>query len=155
MIKSKFFNYLKQFGGYETRSMFGGIGVFHQGAMFVLLANNSVFLRGDGDLNQQLSLLDCERFRHKKKQTTAVVNYYDITTLFEQAHPDLNQLVTRAINYAIEQKNHQRSQACRRLRDLPNMQLTLERMVRKSGINDVDTFLKLGPSSLWYPIVLP
>ncbi|MFA0071460.1 TfoX/Sxy family protein, partial [Vibrio breoganii] len=32
----------------------------------------------------------------------------------------------------------------RRLRDLPNMQLTLERMVKKAGVDDVSMFMQLG-----------
>lgn len=149
MSKLIFFDFISQFGEYQTRSMFGGTGVFQQDAMFALLTQNSIFIRGNKRLNYQLTQLGCERFRHIKKQTTAVVNYYDITTLFEQANPKLNQLVRCAINYAIEQKNQQRTQTCRRLRDLPNMQLTLERMVRKSGINDVETFLKLGAAEVF------
>ena len=42
-----------------------------------------------------------------------------------------------------------RSTANRRLRDLPNMQLTLERMVKKAGVGDVETFLELGAPAVY------
>lgn len=35
------------------------------------------------------------------------------------------------------------------MRDLPNMQLTLERMVKKAGVADVETFIELGASEVF------
>ncbi|SJZ39794.1 regulator of competence-specific genes [Vibrio cincinnatiensis] len=144
MIEHTFFDYVIKFGAYQKRSMFGGIGLFQEDAMYVLLTEDTIFIRGSEELDQQLMDLGCEKFRHVKKQTTATVNYYDITELFDKRHPDLESIIRRSIQYSIEQRNFQKSQASRRLRDLPNMQLTLERMVKKAGVDDVDTFIQLG-----------
>ncbi|EEX42034.1 DNA transformation protein TfoX [Vibrio furnissii CIP 102972] len=124
--------------------MFGGIGLFQQEAMYALLTDDCIFIRGGEDLDKILTDLGCEKYRHVKKQTTATVNYYDITQLFEQNYSDLDSIIERAILYSIEQRYFQKSHANRRLRDLPNMQLTLERMVKKAGVEDVDTFMRLG-----------
>lgn len=140
-----FFEFIAQFGDYQTRSMFGGIGVFQQDAMFALLTNKSIFIRGNKIIDPLFKKLGCKKFRHIKKQTIATVNYYKVTDIFQSKHPQLNEIVRSAIKFAIIEREQQRNQTYKRLRDLPNMQLTLERMVRKSGINDVDTFLKLGP----------
>lgn len=144
MSEHTFFDYVIKFGAYQKRSMFGGIGLFQQDAMYALLTEEAIFIRGSEELDQQLINLGCEKYRHVKKQTTATVNYYDITELFENQHPELESIIQRSIRYSIMQRNFQKSQASRRLRDLPNMQLTLERMVKKAGIDDVDTFIKLG-----------
>ena len=37
----------------------------------------------------------------------------------------------------------------KRIRDLPNMRLTLERMVKKAGVNDVTSFMELGASEVF------
>lgn len=144
MTMDAFFDYVIKFGAYQQRSMFGGIGLFQQEAMYVLLTEEAIFIRGSEDLDDLLISLGCKKYRHVKKQTTATVNYYDITQLFAQRLPELDNIIERSIAYAIEQRHFQKSLASRRLRDLPNMQLTLERMVKKAGVNDVDTFIKLG-----------
>ena len=144
MNEHQFLNYVTKFGAYQRRSMFGGIGLFHQEAMYALLTDGRIFIRGSDVLDSELSVLGCEKYKHVKKQTTATVNYYDITSLFEQQYAQLDDIILRSIEYSIEQRHEQKSQANRRLRDLPNMQLTLERMVKKAGVDDVDTFLKLG-----------
>lgn len=144
MFEHRFFDYVIKFGAYQKRSMFGGVGLFQQDAMYALLTEYYIFIRGGEDLDEVLTNLCCDKYRHVKKQTTATVNYYDITQLFEQNYSELDSIIERSIKYSIEQRSFQKSQANRRLRDLPNMQLTLERMVKKAGINDVETFMRLG-----------
>lgn len=144
MFEHRFFDYVIKFGAYQKRSMFGGVGLFQQDAMYALLTEDYIFIRGGEDLDEVLTNLCCDKYRHVKKQTTATVNYYDITQLFEQNYSELDSIIERSIKYSIEQRSFQKSQANRRLRDLPNMQLTLERMVKKAGINDVETFMRLG-----------
>ncbi len=149
MTEQMFIQYVTKFGDFQRRSMFGGIGLFKEDAMFVLLSNDKIFIRGGEKLDSQLIELGCEKYRHVKKQTTATVNYYDVTRLFEQKHTMLDELVESSIKYSVTQRNSKRSIANRRLRDLPNMQLTLERMVKKAGIEDVDTFLELGAPTVF------
>ncbi len=144
MIEQSFYNYTIQFGISQKRSMFGGTGLFKDGAMYALISNDRVFIRGGCALDKTLQNLNCEKFRHVKKQSTATVNYYDITALFNESAPMLSDLVQRSITNSVEQHSSKKSVENRRLRDLPNMQLTLERMVKKSGIEDVKTFLELG-----------
>ncbi|MBY8138753.1 TfoX/Sxy family DNA transformation protein [Vibrio fluvialis] len=144
MFEHRFFDYVIKFGTYQKRSMFGGIGLFQQDAMYALLTEDCIFIRGGEDLDEVLTNLGCDKYRHVKKQTTATVNYYDITQLFEQNHSELDSIIERSILYSIEQRSFQKSKANRRLRDLPNMQLTLERMVKKAGVDDVETFMRLG-----------
>ncbi|WP_072669619.1 TfoX/Sxy family DNA transformation protein [Vibrio injensis] len=149
MSETTFFDYVIKFGDYQKRSMFGGVGLFQQEAMYALLTESAIFLRGSEELDERLTQLGCEKFRHVKKQTTATVNYYDITQLFEQGYAQLDDIIQHSIFYSISQRSFQKSQASRRLRDLPNMQLTLERMVKKAGVNDVETFVKLGAPAVF------
>ncbi|MFM2590332.1 TfoX/Sxy family DNA transformation protein [Vibrio sp. TBV020] len=149
MTEQQFIQYVTKFGDFQKRSMFGGTGLFKEEAMFALISADKIFIRGGEKLDEQLNQLGCEKYRHVKKQTTATVNYYDITQLFNNKHEDLAELVEQSINYSVTQREFKRSSANRRLRDLPNMQLTLERMVKKAGVEDVDTFLELGASAVF------
>ncbi len=144
MTETAFINYVNQFGEHQKRSMFGGIGLFQNDAMFALLSEGCLFIRGGKSLDKKLADLDCEKYRHVKKQTTATVNYYDITDLFTYEHPELDSIIRTSIDNSIQQRSFKKSSASRRLRDLPNMQLTLERMVKKAGVDDVSMFMQLG-----------
>ncbi len=145
MTDQAFFKYVRTFSEYQKRSMFGGIGLFTDDAMFALVSNDCCYLRGGNGLDAVFTQLSCEKYKHVKKQTTATVNYYDVTDLFESGYVGLDELVQKSIEYSIKERKYQKSSASRRLRDLPNMQLTLERMVKKAGVDDVETFLELGP----------
>lgn len=145
MTDQAFFNYVSNFSEYQKRSMFGGIGLFSNDAMFALVSNDCCYLRGGIGLDDEFTQLNCEKYKHVKKQTTATVNYYDVTDLFDSSFNGLDELLQKSIECSIKERKYQKSSASRRLRDLPNMQLTLERMVKKAGIDDVDTFLELGP----------
>ncbi|MCG9678605.1 TfoX/Sxy family DNA transformation protein [Vibrio sp. Isolate24] len=144
MTEQQFINYVNKFGNFQKRSMFGGTGLFKQDAMFALISADKVFIRGGEYLDDKLATLGCIKYRHVKKQTTATVNYYDITQLFNNQSEVLDEIVENSIKFSVSQRHYKKSSASRRLRDLPNMQLTLERMVKKAGVGDVDTFLQLG-----------
>ncbi|WP_114784532.1 TfoX/Sxy family DNA transformation protein [Vibrio tetraodonis] len=144
MTEQNFISYVNKFGSFQKRSMFGGLGLFKQDAMFALISSGQVFIRGGEQLDRQLMQLGCTKYRHVKKQTTATVNYYDVTRLFVSRSAKLDDIVRQSMQFSVSQRHHKKSSASRRLRDLPNMQLTLERMVKKSGIGDVDTFVELG-----------
>ncbi len=149
MTEQAFYEYVGKFGDHQKRSMFGGIGLFKEEAMFALVSNDQFYLRGGKELDQAFIDLGCDKYRHVKKQTTATVNYYDITQLFNTEHSGLDELVNRSIECSIQQRNFQKSSASRRLRDLPNMQLTLERMVKKAGVEDVETFMEMGAAQVF------
>lgn len=144
MTEQAFFDYINQFGEFQKRSMFGGIGLFADDAMFALVSNGCYYLRGGDHLDELFIQLGCEKYRHVKKQTTATVNYYEISNLLDTQSVELDDLVSQSIECSIKQRHFQKSSASRRLRDLPNMQLTLERMVKKAGVEDVETFMELG-----------
>ncbi|WP_105902712.1 TfoX/Sxy family DNA transformation protein [Vibrio gangliei] len=148
-MERSFLEYVTKFGAFQKRSMFGGIGLFSDDAMYALLSNDTIFIRGGEELDAILSEKGCERYKHVKKQTVATVNYFDITQLFSERDAELDDIVQRSIEHSKQERAFQKSADSRRLRDLPNMQLTLERMVKKAGVPDVNTFLQMGPEDVF------
>lgn len=73
MTETAFINYVSKFGEHQKRSMFGGTGLFQSDAMFALISEGCLFIRGGESLDEKLTDLDCEKYRHVKKQTTATV----------------------------------------------------------------------------------
>jgi DNA transformation protein and related proteins len=148
-FKEEYLTYLGSFGCNEKRSMFGGTGVFFHGAMYAILTDTTLFIRGGGELDAKLLQLGCLKFKHIKKSTTATVNYYDITKLFLRDKNKCHSLISESIAFSQKEKVFKCSEESRRLRDLPNMRLTLERMVKKAGIPDVNSFLLLGAAEVF------
>lgn len=144
ITKETFINYLDTFVPNEQRSMFGGTGIFVQGAMYALLSNEKLYIRGGEMLDQQLLELGCHKFKHVKRSTVAVVNYYDISPLYSSRLSLCNELIESSIAIALQEKTVRGASRNKRLRDLPNLRLTLERMMKKSGIDDVEAFHQMG-----------
>ncbi|WP_039836182.1 TfoX/Sxy family DNA transformation protein [Vibrio rumoiensis] len=148
-MERSFFEYVTKFGSFQKRSMFGGIGLFSEDAMYALISNGIIFIRGGGSLDEALEAKGCKRYKHVKKQTVATVNYFDITKLYTEGDALLDDIIKDSIEFSKKERAFQKSEDSRRLRDLPNMQLTLERMVKKAGVPDVTTFLQMGPEDVF------
>ncbi|MDD1795714.1 TfoX/Sxy family DNA transformation protein [Enterovibrio makurazakiensis] len=148
-VKSGFVEYLSQFGETEKRSMFGGTGFFVSGAMFSLVKEERIYLRGGADLTDALLAKECKKFVHVKKSSTAIVNYYDITDLYDAEDEGLDAMVKKSVVNSVAEKEYRDSKLNKRLRDLPNLRLTIERMLKKAGIADVDTFFSMSPEELF------
>ncbi|MGF1730998.1 TfoX/Sxy family DNA transformation protein [Photobacterium kasasachensis] len=129
--------------------MFGGTGIFIKGAMYAILTEQSMFLRGGESLDTKLTSFNCSKFKHIKRSTTAVVNYYDVTELYLNDRAECDELVQQSIKVSTREKEFKSSEQSKRLRDLPNMRLTLERMVKKAGIPDVSSFISLGAAEVY------
>ena len=149
MNNSDFYVYAGKFGVFQKHSMFGDIGLFIQDAMFVLISGDALYLRGGGRLDADLRALGCKRYRHVKKQAVVTVNYYDISTLYNKRSLRLDGFIERSIRMSIANKVYRCSAESKRLRDLPNMRLTLERMVKKVGISDVSSFMEIGAAEVY------
>ena len=148
-LEERFFNFVKKLGKFNIRSMFGGVGLFTEDAMFSLVTEGRLYVRGGGDVDDQFEKLGCERFKHVKKSTIATVNYFDISELFEKRPTLLLTMIKEAMDNSRAEREFKKSKENRRLRDLPNMQLTLERMIKKAGVPDVDSFFDVGAVSVF------
>ncbi len=133
---------IEKMTSYTKRSMFGGVGLFHGHAMFALIFEGIIYVKGGGKNCEILKRYHCQPFQHVKKRSVATINYFDISALYEQEQALFKQLISNGIDTSFEERANRHS--LKRLRDLPNMQLRLERMLKKSGVKDVSMFEDLG-----------
>ncbi|MBM7038426.1 TfoX/Sxy family DNA transformation protein [Vibrio ulleungensis] len=127
----------------KFKAMFGGIGLFYHRAMFVLIDEHRVYLRGGGALNASFERYQCVRYTQVKKTVRVAVDYYDVTEIFQKDRALFMQLEALAKHQSRVDKVGVKHKE-KRIRDLPNMRLTLERMVTKSGVSDIESFRELG-----------
>lgn len=77
---SEFTDYLHEvfetFGPITTRRMFGGYGVYHDGLMFGLVANDTLYLKADAESVGEFEVLDLEPFMYEKQGKQMAMSYY-------------------------------------------------------------------------------
>lgn len=144
MIKSRFCRVVMVEENMKTKPIFGDLGVFCQGAMFALVGENKLYLRGGDELDPLFREFDCDRYCLEKKNTTAIVNYYDVTKLVLHNHSSIESLIHSSKNLAIKQHNYKNSFENKRLRDLANMNVSLERVLKKANIHSIKELFELG-----------
>ena len=67
---------LHPFGPYEARRMFGGFGIFHQGLMFGLITDGSLYLKADAETRDLFSAEGSAAFSYYKKEKECRLSYY-------------------------------------------------------------------------------
>ncbi|MCE0492751.1 TfoX/Sxy family DNA transformation protein [Vibrio salinus] len=144
MIKNHFCHLVMIENNMKTKPIFGDLGVFCQGVMFALVGDDKLYLKGGSWLDSWFQEFECGRYCLEKKHSTTTVNYYDVTDLAVHNHSYMQPLIHSSKNLAIRQsvfKNHCENA---RLRNLPNMNVSLERMLKKASICSVPELLELG-----------
>ncbi len=136
----------------KTKPIFGDIGVFYQGVMFALIGEEKLYLKGVDWLDRRFQELQCERYCIKKKKSQTVVNYYDVTNLVLHNHSYVDELISSCKKLAIRQHQDQNSFENRRLRDLPNMNVSLERYLKKANIFSIKELFELGAEKAFVKI---
>lgn len=67
---------LDAFGPCEAKRMFGGHGIFHQGLMFGLIADGSLYLKADDESRDRFLAEGCEAFVYYKQDKPFQLSYY-------------------------------------------------------------------------------
>lgn len=64
------------FGQISCRKMFGGYGVYHQGTMFGLVADDILFLKADESIADYFLKRDLPQFEYPKGDKLVKMSYY-------------------------------------------------------------------------------
>ncbi|WP_159738970.1 TfoX/Sxy family DNA transformation protein [Vibrio atypicus] len=134
----------EQLGQIKSRSMFGGFGIFADETMFALVVNDKLHVRADSKLTRQFKALGLEPYVYKKRGFPVVTKYFALT---DDWSADSNRTLTvakEALDAAKEEKKIQSKAKPNRLKDLPNLRLATERMLKKAGIDDVESLEEIG-----------
>ena len=77
---SEFVDYLKEvfegFGPVTARRMFGGYGIYHDGVMFGLVANDTLYLKADESTAASFEARGLKRFSYDKGDKVVQMSYY-------------------------------------------------------------------------------
>jgi DNA transformation protein and related proteins len=67
---------LSGFGEVEAKSMFGGYGLYHEGLMFGLVADDMVYFKVDAESESEFVNLGLEPFLYEKNGKQMKMSYY-------------------------------------------------------------------------------
>ncbi|MCC6208991.1 MAG: TfoX/Sxy family protein [Gammaproteobacteria bacterium] len=77
---SEFIDHLRdvfrQFGPIEARRMFGGYGVYHDGLMFGLIVDETLYLKADEGNAQYFRAMDLPQFEYLRRGKPTRLSYY-------------------------------------------------------------------------------
>lgn len=78
---SEFIQYLHElfadFGPIQSRPMFGGHGIYHDGVMFAILANDVLYLRSDDKTRPRFEDIGATPFIHIRQGKAVTMPYHE------------------------------------------------------------------------------
>ncbi|MCG6402731.1 TfoX/Sxy family DNA transformation protein [Vibrio fluvialis] len=134
----------EQFGRVKSRSMFGGFGIFVDDAMFALVVNDRLHIRADDASTAKFKQQGYEPYVYKKRGFPVVTKYF---ALPEDCWLDTAKILEdakAALAVAKDERETQAQAKPDRLKDLPNLRLATERMLKKAGIETVEDLQEKG-----------
>jgi DNA transformation protein len=77
---SEFVDYLQEvfeeFGPINSKKMFGGYGIYYQGVMFGLVADDTLYLKADDTISDYFTSRDLDQFEYNKSGKIVKMSYY-------------------------------------------------------------------------------
>lgn len=77
---SEFVEFLKtvfeEFGPIQARRMFGGYGIYHDGVMFGLVAEDTLYLKADESTAKEFEVRGLGQFEYEKGNKIVKMSYY-------------------------------------------------------------------------------
>ncbi len=140
-------------GEVKSRSMFGGFGIFVDDIMFALVVNDCLHIRSDEQSKKYFAKQGCQPYVYSKKGFPVVTKYYSLPQNYWDTPDEIFALAENAFLYAKNEKKHQLKATPQRLKDLPNLRLSIERMLKKAGIETVADLMEQGSLHAYSAIV--
>ncbi|MCL9782375.1 TfoX/Sxy family DNA transformation protein [Vibrio sp. S4M6] len=131
-------------GRIKSRSMFGGYGIFVDDTMFALIANDQLHIRADDMAAKEFKTLGYKPYVYTKKGLPVVTKYYALPDSWHDNSEQTLKCGKQAWNSARQEKATQSVRRPSRLKDLPNLRLAIERMLKKAGIESVEALEAKG-----------
>ena len=134
----------EQLGHIKSRSMFGGFGIFADDTMFALVVNDKLHVRADAALAKQFKSQGLEPYVYKKRGFPVVTKYFALCNDWAADAGKTLKIASVALKAANQEKQCQSQAKPNRLKDLPNLRLATERMLKKAGIDTVENLEEVG-----------
>ncbi|MGL5758212.1 TfoX/Sxy family DNA transformation protein [Plesiomonas sp.] len=132
------------FGEVKSRSMFGGFGLYQGDVMFAVVSEDYLYLRACNGLEARFIARGMAPFVYTKRGRPVMLRYYKVDQMMWDNLDQLVVMANQALIGARNDKQEKKGGEAKRLKDLPNMGLSTERLLRKAGIGSISELQALG-----------
>ena len=105
---SEFVDYLlevfEEFGPINSKRMFGGYGIYYQGVMFGLVADDTLYLKADDSISNYFASRDLGQFEYNKGGKTIKMSYYQAPEELLEDKEIAREWARRSYEVALETK---------------------------------------------------
>lgn len=122
-------------GKITIRSQFGGYGLLVKGIMFAVVSEGELYLRANDGVEDLFRASGMANFVYAKRGLPVLLRYYWVDTALWDDNPTLHNFVWRAYEGAKTDILSKKAPTAR-LKDLPNLSASLERLLWKVGIKN-------------------
>ncbi|MBT0722025.1 TfoX/Sxy family DNA transformation protein [Tatumella sp. TA1] len=142
-----FTNKVCSLGCIQSKTQFGGYSLSIDSVVFALVKQGEVYLRGSEVMSQYLSQHTLNPFIFSKRGSAIALNYFSVSEQLWQDEISLLKLSRAALQDAKNCRVYK--QAHRRLKDLPNLGIRFETLLREVGIHTEEQLRNAGVQQCW------
>lgn len=132
--------------------LFGGSGVCWNAVIFAWIYDNQLYVKGHPDYLAMFTELTMPPLSFNLGVTVKLLQYYQITPPLWRNKEKLVEIINMVIEYAYSTKVSQCRVKEERIKDLPNMTLSLERSLFRVGIINLDAFRHSGTFESYFKL---
>lgn len=136
----------------SLRTLFGGTGICYKGIMFGWIYANHFYLRGHAEYISMFNNLNMEPLILESGVIAKLLKYYRVTDNLWENEQKLAQIIQMVIDYSYQDKLSKRQIKESRIKELPNMTLSLERALFKVGIINLKYFQEVGAFESYFKL---
>ncbi|MCY9872378.1 TfoX/Sxy family DNA transformation protein [Vibrio barjaei] len=140
------YSFFAKHGEVNLKTMFGAYGIFVDTYMVALLNDSTLYVRSCEETDKYIGHPEYKKYAYVKGISEVQTNFHTIPSELLQ-NEDTAYVIGKAIFEAAKIAKCEKIASMKdpkRLRDLPNMKLSTERLLKKSGINGVADLHSLG-----------
>ncbi|WP_392563000.1 TfoX/Sxy family protein [Orbus sturtevantii] len=134
------------------KSLFGGSGICINDAMFAWIYDNNLYLRGHIDYLAIFIKLKMKPLVFNTGAIPRLLQYYKVDNSLWADEDQFKQIIQMVVKSASLDKASLRQMRESRIKDLPNMTLSLERSLFRVGIVNLDSFRKQGSFKSYFKL---
>lgn len=123
-------------GNIRARSQFGGYSLSADGAMFALISEGELYLRASIESEQYFCGQGMERLIYRKRGMGVLLRYFRVSNVQWENPGKLRQMAMLSVRGMQRDIDKRKSNQSGRLKDLPNLTLSLEKMLWQVGIEN-------------------
>lgn len=143
-LVSRVIDRLSHLGVLTSRSMFGGYGICQNKIMFAIVSEDKFYLRANDELEPKFIDYGMEQLVYMNRGLPILMRYYHVNQDLWNDESQFTEFANQALTAARKDKLNKERYKSRRLKELPNITLSIERLLWRAGISDQENLFKLG-----------